>query len=131
MVSSKTLAEATVQEIQLELIRRTQHNFFHGEKVVNDLLAHREWWEAVLMDTCNLPQNIPGGSLIKLRDLKLNLWNVDTLYILAPDEKSARQLAGLGKVWQADSVTIYDEKDTDRLLGGGGMGRRLVVMWWD
>src|SRR6266699_1941011 len=35
------LATATVQDIHLELIRRSEHNAFHGERVLADLLAHR------------------------------------------------------------------------------------------
>ncbi len=130
---SPLLIEASVQDIQLELIRRHEYNLFHGERVAADLLPHREWWEAVLMDTYGLASmhGIPGAGLIKLRDLKHNFWNVDTLYILAPDEESARRLAALGEVWLADSVVVYNEEDTDRALGGGGMGQRLVVMWWD
>jgi len=120
---SPRLTEATVQEIQLELIRRHQHNYFEGEEVAEDLMAHREWWEAVLMDT--------SARLVKLRDLEKNFWNVDTLYILATDEPSARRLAKLGERWSADSVTVYDEEGTERELGGGIEQQRLVTMWWD
>jgi hypothetical protein len=120
---SPRLTEATVQEIQLELIRRHQHNYFEGEDVAEDLMAHREWWEAVLMDT--------SARLIKLRDLEKNLWNVDTLYILATNEHSARRLAKLGERWSADSVTVYDEEETNWELGGGIEEQRLVTVWWD
>ncbi len=117
------LTEATVQEIQLELIRRHQHNYFEGEEVAEDLMAHREWWEAVLMDT--------SAGLVKLRDLEKNLWNVDTLYILATDERSARRLARLGERWLADTVSVYEEDETEWELGGGIEQQRLVTMWWD
>ncbi len=117
------LTEATVQEIQLELIRRHQHNYFEGEEVAEDLTAHREWWEAVLMDT--------SAGLVKLRDLEKNLWNVDTLYILATNELSARRLARLGERWLADTVSVYEEEETERELGGGIEQQRLVTMWWD
>jgi hypothetical protein len=120
---SPRLTEATVQEIQLELIRRHQHNYFDGEEVAEDLTAHREWWEAVLMDT--------SAGLVKLRDLGDNFWNVDTLYILATNEPNARRLAKLGERWSADSVIVYDEEDTDWKLGGGIEEQRLVTMWWD
>ena len=120
---SPRLTEATVQEIQLELIRRHQHNYFEGEEVAEDLMAHREWWEAVLMDT--------SAGLVKLRDLGDNLWNVDTLYILATSEPNARRLAELGERWSADSVVVYDEEETNSELGGGIEEQRLVTMWWD
>ncbi len=120
---SPRLTEATVQEIQLELIRRHQHNYFDGQEVAEDLMAHRDWWEAVLMDT--------SAGLVKLRDLGDNFWNVDTLYILATDEPNARRLAKLGERWSADSVIVYDEEETEWELGGGIEEQRLVTMWWD
>jgi hypothetical protein len=120
---SPRLTEATVQEIQLELIHRHQHNYFDGEEVAEDLTAHREWWEAVLMDT--------SAGLVKLRDLGDNFWNVDTLYILATNEPNARRLEKLGERWSADSVTVYDEEETEWELGGGIEEQRLVTMWWD
>ena len=120
---SPRLTEATVQEIQLELIRRHQHNYFDGEEVAEDLMAHREWWEAVLRDT--------SAGLVKLRDLGDNFWNVDTLYILATNEPNARRLAKLGERWSADSVSVYDEGETEWELGGGIEQQRLVTMWWD
>jgi len=131
---SPHLTEATVQEIQLELIRRHEHNNFYGEEVAADLMAHQEWWDAVLMDVLGLASQygIPGAGLIKLRDLPYNLWNVDTLYVLATDEDSARRLAELGDQWLADSAIVHDEEDTGRALGTSGVrGRRLVTMWWD
>lgn len=120
---SPRLTEATVQEIQLELIRRHQHNYFDGEEVAEDLTAHREWWEAVLMDT--------SAGLVKLRDLGDNFWNVDTLCILATNEPNARRLEKLGERWSADSVTVYEEEETEWELGGGIEEQRLVTMWWD
>lgn len=127
------LDEATVQQIQLELIRRHQYNNFEGEKVFADLMAHRDWWEAVLMDTYGLAsvRGLPGAGLIKLRDLADNFWNVDTLYILARDERCAHRLAALGEKWLADSAIVLSEEDTYRALGGSWGERRLVVMWWD
>jgi hypothetical protein len=49
-IASKPLNKATCQELQLELIRRRRFNGFDGERVVSILLAHRELWEAVVMD---------------------------------------------------------------------------------
>src|SRR5205809_6162417 len=90
----RLLTEASVQEIQLELIRRTQFNAFDGERVVAALERHQELWEAALMDRpCfSDADRLPPAGLIKLRDLSQNIWNVDTLYILCPDAGSARRL---------------------------------------
>jgi len=129
-VTTQDLTTATVQEIQLELIRRHQYNYFDGEDVAADLMAHREWWEAVLMDTHGLGGSGPAH-LFKLRDLAGNFWNVDTLYILAVNESSARRLARFADRWEADEVCVYEAEETNRSLGGGVEQQRLVTMWWD
>jgi hypothetical protein len=117
--TDQDLTTATVQEVQLELIRRHQYNNFDGGQVAADL-----------MDTYGL-----GGSgmthLIKLRDLADNIWNVDMLYILAVNEGSARRLAEFADRWLADEVYVHDAEETDRALGGGVEQQRLVTMWWD
>jgi hypothetical protein len=77
MTESLPLRDASVQDIQLELLRRTSYNALDGERVCASLLRYRHLWLAALLDR-------PGGSgmsgLIKLRDLPENLWNADTLY---------------------------------------------------
>jgi hypothetical protein len=124
-----SLAAASVQEIHLELIRRSQHNNFDGEQVCADLLAHRGDWQAVLFDTNALTGG--GGGLIKLRDLADNFYNVDTLYILAVDEAAGQRLAALAEPWLADNVVIHEQDETDDHLGGCDDNGRLVAMWWD
>src|SRR4051812_8762382 len=110
----KLLTEATVQEIQLELIRRTQYNAFDGERVLAALLAHRELWEAVLLDRPGLRHGggLPAMGLIKLRDLSENHWNADTLYVLCPDATRARQLAESAETegW-GELVQIHDNEE--------------------
>ncbi len=44
------LRDANVQDIQLELIRRSRYNAFDGRKVSNSLLRHRTHWLAVVLD---------------------------------------------------------------------------------
>jgi hypothetical protein len=127
----ETLAGATVQELHLELIRRSRHNAFDGARVLADLLAQREAWQTVLFDTYDLALSGRKSSLIKLRDLDKNIYNVDTLYMLAVDEPAARRLAAFAEPWLADEVQIYSQEETDNLLGGGDDGLRLVTMWWD
>ena len=128
---SNTLTTATVQELHLELIRRTQHNNFDGAQVLADLLANREAWQAVLFDTYALAMSGRTSSLIKLRDMADNIYNVDSLFILAVNEESAHRLASLAEPWLADTVQVYSQEETDSLLGGCDDHLRLVVMWWD
>ena len=44
------LRDATVQDIQLELIRRYRFNEFDGQRVHDFLMKHRHLWQAVIMD---------------------------------------------------------------------------------
>jgi hypothetical protein len=129
------LTEATVQEIQIELIRRTDFNVFHGERVVAALTAHRDLWEAAMMDRIcfSNPGRLPTAGLIKLRDLSSNYWNVDTLYILCPDAASARQLADIAETedW-GGMVQVHDnEEEVESALGGTGRPYAIVSVWWD
>lgn len=130
---NKRLVEATVQEIQLELIRRSQFNAFYGEKVVSALLAHQDLWQAVIMDSfCfSNPGKLPSGGLIKLRDLHHNHWNVDTIYILTPDASSAHQLAHIAEDW-AGMVRVFEDAENIQATLGGAPGKPAIVsVWWD
>jgi hypothetical protein len=131
----RLLTEATVQEIQLELIRRTQFNAFDGERVVAALMTHRDLWESVLMDRfCfSNPGRLPSAGLIKLRDLADNYWNVDTLYLLCPDAASARQLGEMAEMegW-GEMVQVHDDdQEVQSALGGTGRPHAIVSIWWD
>jgi hypothetical protein len=133
---SEPLADATVQDIQLELIRRTRFNAFDGERVVASLLAHRHLWEAVLMDRFGFTRvgHLPAAGLIKLRDLPDDIWNVDTLCVLTPDETAARALSKICEAdhWGGDVVRVHtDREDIDNALGTGGTEQVVLTVWWD
>lgn len=130
--------EATVQDIQLELVRRSSFNAFDGEKVAASLLRHRHLWRAVLMDRLGLPNfNHPGrlltASLIKLRDLSSDVWNVDTLYVLCDTREQARQLARLAdeEDWGGEPRLYEDQEEIDYALGTGRREYGLLSVWWD
>ena len=125
------LATATVQDIHLEFIRRSEHNAFHGERVLADLLVHRQDWQAVLFDTYGLAtdRGLPAR-LTKLRDMASNDYNADTLYILAVHEEAAQRLATLAESWGGEPH-IYSQEDTERALGTSCANECLVQMWWD
>lgn len=114
-----------LQEVQLELTRQRRFNAFDGAQVVRDLLERRERWISVLMDRQG------ALSLIKLRDLPKDHWNVDELFVLACDEASAHELAALGETWNADSVDVYDAERTSQALGQYPTEGRVVAFWWD
>lgn len=135
---SPSLQKASIHDIQLELIRRTQHNALDGERVYKSLLKHRALWEAVLLDRQGVPNyRKPGGlqltGLVKLRDLSHNLWNVDTLFVLTVSPAAARELAEIAKRegWGGE-VQVHDDRDeADNALGGGRPDCGLLSIWWD
>lgn len=129
------LGEAMAQEIQLEIIRRWKFNEFDGQAVAAILFEHRELWEAAMMDRLALSGfgDLPAMGLIKLRDLPYNLWNVDTLYLLAPDKEAAQKLAEIFNMETSGGmVSVYDDpKEVDHALGSGRETRAIVAIWWD
>ena len=129
------LGEATVQDIQLELIRRRKFNAFDGERIAAQLWEHRELWEAALMDRLALSNwgQPPANGLIKLRDLSSDDWNVDTLFILSHDAACAKKLAEIFKMDESGGmVSVYDDSEAvDLALGSGREERAIVSIWWD
>src|SRR5438874_8474487 len=104
------LTEASVQEIQLELMRRRQFNQFDGPKIVASLRRHRKLWRAVLMDRLGfITQNGHANwAMIKLRDIPKNYWNVDDLYILTDKLDEAKELQRIAEEeeWRADNIEL-------------------------
>lgn len=139
MANSPSLRDATVQEIQLELIRRSSFNAFDGEQVVASLLNHRQLWLAVLMDRPGIanyaePSHLLMSGLIKLRDLSDNLWNADTLFILTRKQAQARELARIieEEDWGGELPVVHEnQQDIDRALGTGRQEYGLLSVWWD
>jgi len=138
MNESLVLRDATVQDIQLELIRRTKFNDFDGEKLVASLLKHRHLWLAVLLDRPGVanyaePTMLLTAGLIKLRDLADNYWNADTLFVLTRTQALAEEFARVADEEEWSSMTqIYkNQKDIDMALGTGRQEYGLLSMWWD
>jgi len=96
------LRDASAQDIQLELIRRSSFNAYDGERVYQSLQRHRDLWLAVLLDRPGLPNYATPSlllmsGLIKLRDLPHNTWNADTLYVLTPTREAAAEIARIAE----------------------------------
>jgi hypothetical protein len=132
------LREASVQDIQLELLRRARFNDQDGERVHASLLKHRNLWVAALLDRPGVPDYAEPGSLllaglIKLRDLSDNIWNADTLFILTRTHALARELARAAEEddWAGEVRVYEDQKEIDRALGTGRRGYGLLSVWWD
>jgi hypothetical protein len=135
---SLCLRDASVQEIQLELLRRTSFNALDGERVCASLHRHRHLWLAVLLDRPGIanyaePSHLLMSGLIKLRDLPENIWNADTLFILTSTAAQARDLARIAdeEDWAGEVYVHEDQQEIDRALGTGRQEYGLVSVWWD
>ena len=138
MNESLPLREASVQDIQLELLRRTSFNALDGERVCASLLKHRQLWSAALLDRPGVanyaePSLLLMGGLIKLRDLPDNIWNADTLFILTPTRREAEQLAQIAQDedWGGEVQVFKELAETYRALGTGRQEYGLLSIWWD
>jgi hypothetical protein len=127
------LRAATVQEIQLELIRRTTFNAFDGPRVHASLLRHRSLWRVVLLDRPGVPNyatptHLLTGGLIKLRDLDDDVWNADTLFVLTTTRAAAEELKAVAAAedWGGEVLVHTDLEETDRALGTGRQEYGLV-----
>ncbi len=137
---SKPLAlrDASVQDIQLELLRRTRFNALNGEKVYASLLKHHHLWTAVLLDRPGIPNyedpsHLLTSGLIKLRDLPQNFWNADTLFVLTSTREQAREVAKIAEEedWAGEIQLHENLEETDRALGTGRQKYGLLSIWWD
>lgn len=138
MSESLSLRDASVQDIQLELLRRTRFNALDGERIVVSLLKHRDLWLAALLDRPGIPnyaepRHLLMCGLIKLRDLDDNIWNADTLFILTRTRAQARQLAQIVEEedWGGEVCVAEDQEEMDLALGTGRQEYGLLWVWWD
>jgi hypothetical protein len=138
MNSTLTLCDATVQDIQLELIRRTRFNSFDGEVICALLARYRSHWRGVLFDRPGIPNykersRVLTGGLIQLRDLEDNIWNVDTLFVLTHTPEQARELEAVFEESGTGAMPhVFDNMDeTDMALGIGREVYGLLKVWWD
>ena len=133
---AKRLADATVQEIQLELFRRSVAAQFDVDQFIAILLDNRHLWRGAVIDGLGVNEGgsrLQPSSLIKLRDIDDNFWNADTLYLLCPNRAAAEKLVTkLPMERFAGMPSIEDDPQIiDRALGGGNDGLVVLRFWWD
>ena len=129
-----------VQAIQLELMKRASFNSFDGERVVRDLLNHRDLWKSCFMTRdieASIRHHLPpvavheSSDLIPLRDIDEGYWNVDTLYVLVNKSKEKDMKILALEAWQADDVGVLNKEDASRRLGRYPASGRVICVWWD
>ena len=69
----KKISEA--QQIQLDIIAKTNFNFFNGRRIAEWLKENHRMWRAVLLPL----------DFISLRDMDDGHWHADTLYLYPED----------------------------------------------
>jgi hypothetical protein len=79
------------------------------------------------------PGPLLTAGLIKLRDLRDNLWNADTLFVLTPTRQDAAELARIAEEedWGGEVCAYRDQQEMDRALGTGRQDSGLLSVWWD
>jgi hypothetical protein len=118
-----------VQRLHLELIRCISFNDFNGALVADGLLAQRHLWVGVI----SAHSHRPHPALRLFEELPENTWFTDTLWIMAVDLESAKQLIRFCRQeWNADEAGIYSRQDAERLLETTMIDAEVLVRaWWD
>ncbi len=80
----------------------------------------------------NRPRALRPAAFIKLRDLRHNDWNADSLYILTKDGETAHALAKVieEEYWNGE-VRVYDDPEEVGTAMGGDDEMGIVQVWWD
>lgn len=131
-----SLRDSSVQDIQLELIRRKRFNSFEGPAIYASLTRNRELWSAAWMPRLGHMTGkdiLSAMSLIPLRDLLFNRWNVDDLYLLCDSLGNAERLSSIAneEKWLADNVQIHEDDKACLALGTSKTGCKFVSFCWD
>lgn len=121
-MSDKTNEINEAQTLVFRMMALSSFNNFDGESVVASLRENRPLWTSALFTR--------RDSLLALRDLELDFFNLSTLFLIpsaeTPEARSA--LIALAETWGAGEIDYLDEKEARRLLGDR---RSVLRVWWD
>jgi hypothetical protein len=112
------------QQIQLDIIAKTNFNLFNGRKIAEVLKENHKMWRAVL-----LPLN-----LISLRDMEDGHWHADTLYIYPEDGYQFKLEEIVKEELNADEVHWIGGSEAADMLGTTELQDKSYVIleaWWD
>lgn len=118
----KKISEA--QQIQLEIIARTNFNFFDGRKIAELLKANHKMWRAVLLPL----------DFISLRDMDDGWWHADTLYIYPEDGYQFQLEELVREQFNADEIEWIGGSTAADMLGTTEVEDKSYVIlevWWD
>jgi hypothetical protein len=118
----KKISEA--QQIQLDIIAKTNFNFFDGRRIAEWLKENRRMWRAVLLPL----------DFISLRDMDDGHWHADTLYIYPEDGWQFKLEEVMREQFKADEVSWIGGESAVDLLGTMEVEDKsyaILEAWWD
>lgn len=119
---SKKISEA--QQIQLDIIERTNFNFFNGKRIVELLKENHRMWRSVLMPL----------DLISLRDMANGHWHADTIYIYPEDGYQFQLEQLVREQFDADEIQWFGGSEAENILGTTEVENKshvILSVWWD
>ena len=121
-VPEKEISEA--QQIQLDIIAKTNFNYFNGRKIAAWLKENHKMWRAVLLPL----------DFISLRDMADGHWHADTLYIYPEDGWGFELEEVMKEQFSADETSWIGGESAGDLLGTSEVDDKSYVIleaWWD
>jgi hypothetical protein len=118
----KKISEA--QQIQLDILAKTNFNFFKGRKIAEWLKENHKMWRAVLLPL----------DFISLRDMADGHWHADTLYIYPEDGWHFELEEVMREQFGADETSWIGGDSAVDMLGTTEVeGKSYVILeaWWD
>ncbi len=118
----KKISEA--QQIQLDIIAKTNFNFFNGKRIAKWLRENHKMWRAVLLPL----------KFISLRDMADGHWHADTLYIYPEDGWAFELEKVMREQFGADETSWFGGDSAADMLGTIDVADKSYVIlqaWWD
>ena len=119
---TKNITEA--QQIQLDIIAKTNFNFFDGRRISEWLKENHKMWRAVLLPL----------DFISLRDMDDGHWHADTLYIYPEDGWQFKLEEVMKEQFNADEISWIGGSSAADMLGTTEVEDKSYVIleaWWD
>jgi hypothetical protein len=120
--SLKKISEA--QQIQLDIIAKTNFKFFNGERIAKWLIENHKMWRAVLLPL----------DFISLRDMDDGHWHADTLYVYPEDGWQFELEEVMKEQFGADETQWIGGETAGDMLGTSEVDDKSYVIleaWWD
>jgi len=118
----KKITEA--QQIQLDVIAKTNFNNFNGKRIAQWLIENHKMWKTVLLPL----------DFISLRDMDSGGWHADTLYIYPEDGYGFELEEIMKEQFHADETQWHGGESAMLMLGTSEVADKSYVIlsaWWD